>query len=57
MKKNKDIRIFGEIEGTYVGQIFKDRKALADAGIHKPPLAGIWGSGFVVVQYGRKENL
>ena len=45
MEKNKDIRIFGEIEGTYVGQIFKDRKALADAGIHKPPLAGIWGSG------------
>ena len=41
---NEGERIFGEIEGTYVGQIFKDRKELAKAGIHTPPVAGIWGS-------------
>ena len=40
---NEGERIFGEIEGTQVGQIFKDRKALAAAGIHTPPVAGIWG--------------
>ena len=41
---NEGLRVFGEVEGTQVGQIFKDRKALAEAGIHAPPLAGIWGS-------------
>lgn len=40
---NEGERIFGEIEGTYVGQIFKDRKELAAAGIHTPTMAGIWG--------------
>ena len=37
-------RIFGEIEGTQVGQTFKDRKELAAARIHTPPVSGIWGS-------------
>jgi len=41
---NEGQRVFGEIEGTQVGQIFKDRKELAGAGIHTPPMAGIWGS-------------
>jgi putative restriction endonuclease len=42
---NEGERIFGEIKGTHVGQIFKDRKELAAAGIHAPPMGGIWGSG------------
>ena len=42
---NEGERIFGEIEETHVGQIFKDRKKLAAAGIHTPFMAGIWGSG------------
>ena len=41
---NEGQRVFGEIEGTHVGQIFKDRKELAAAGIHAPPMGGIWGS-------------
>ena len=41
---NEGQRVFGEIEGTQVGQIFKDRKELAASGIHTPPMAGIWGS-------------
>jgi len=41
---NEGQRVFGEIEDTQVGQIFKDRKELAGAGIHTPPMAGIWGS-------------
>jgi putative restriction endonuclease len=36
---------FGEIEGTIEGQMFKDRKALAAAGIHRPLQAGIDGNG------------
>ena len=41
---NEGQRVFGEIEGIHVGQIFKDRKELAAAGIHAPPMGGIWGS-------------
>ena len=42
---NEGRRYFGEINGTYVGQIFKDRKELASIGIHKPLMGGIWGDG------------
>jgi len=35
--------LFGEIENTNIGDIFKDRKELAEAGIHNPPMAGIEG--------------
>ncbi|RBO83400.1 YDG/SRA domain-containing protein [Marinomonas aquiplantarum] len=45
MANNKTRRVFGHIPGTTVGQIFKDRAALAKAGIHKPIQAGISGSG------------
>ena len=44
---NEGKRVFGEIEGTQVGQIFKDRKELAASGIHTPPMAGIWGSAMM----------
>ena len=36
---------FGHIPGTKVGQIFKDRRALKDAGIHANIQKGIWGVG------------
>ena len=36
---------FGHIPGTRVGQIFKDRRALKDAGIHANIQKGIWGAG------------
>lgn len=45
MANNNTGRVFGHILGTTVGQIFKDRAALAKAGIHKPNQAGISGSG------------
>jgi putative restriction endonuclease len=45
MANNDKGRVFGHIPGTTVGQIFKDRAALAKAGIHKPNQAGISGSG------------
>lgn len=35
--------MFGHIKGVKPGQIFKDSKALAAAGIHKQLQAGIWG--------------
>ncbi|MFI8415524.1 YDG/SRA domain-containing protein [Serratia sp. NPDC078593] len=38
------MRKFGEIEGVVPGQFFTDRKALAQAGVHKPLQAGISGS-------------
>ncbi len=41
--KVKEDFIFGEIEGVKVGDLFTDRKELAKAGIHKPPMHGIWG--------------
>lgn len=37
-------RIFGEIDGQSEGSEFTDRKALARAGVHRPPQAGISGS-------------
>lgn len=36
--------MFGHIPGVRPGQIFEDRKALRDAGIHAPLMAGIWGA-------------
>jgi len=36
---------FGEIIGIVEGQVFRDRKALASAGIHRPLQAGIDGNG------------
>ena len=35
--------VFGHVEGTHEGQIFKSRKDLSDSGIHAPPMHGIWG--------------
>lgn len=44
LRKLKDKKlIFGHIPGVKVGQIFKDRKELSAAGIHKPLMHGIWG--------------
>lgn len=37
-------RVFGEIDGYPEGSLFENRKALHDAGIHKPLQAGISGS-------------
>ena len=34
---------FGHIEDISVGQIFESRKELSDAGVHGPPMGGIWG--------------
>ena len=36
--------VFGEIENIKVGQIFDSRESLAKAGIHAPPMGGIWGA-------------
>ena len=35
---------FGDVPGVKVGQCFKNRKELREAGIHAPLMAGIWGS-------------
>jgi len=35
---------FGHLEGTQVGQIFDNRKALGASKIHTPEVAGIWGN-------------
>ena len=35
---------FGEISGLKVGSVFKDRKELFDAGVHRATMAGICGS-------------
>ena len=35
---------FGEIPGVSVGAAFADRRALAVAGVHRPPMAGICGT-------------
>ena len=35
---------FGDVPGVKVGQCFKNRKALREAGIHAPLMAGIWGA-------------
>ncbi len=40
--KSKDL-IFGDIDGTYIGQNFESRKDLAKSEIHAPPMHGIWG--------------
>ena len=34
---------FGHLEGIKVGDSFESRKELADAGVHAPLMAGIWG--------------
>ena len=36
---------FGHIPGTKIGQLFKDRTALKNAGIHANTVKGIWGAG------------
>ena len=41
-------RIFGHIPGYPEGSCFATRAAVAEAGLHRPPVAGIAGSG----QYG-----
>lgn len=38
------MREFGHIPGVKVGTIFRDRAALAKAGIHRPRQAGVSGS-------------
>ncbi|MEH0153009.1 YDG/SRA domain-containing protein [Limibacter armeniacum] len=38
------MRVFGEIKGVIEGQLFGNRILLAEAGIHKPHVAGISGS-------------
>jgi len=35
--------VFGTISGIRVGQVFESRAELAEAGVHKPTMAGIWG--------------
>lgn len=42
--KEIDPGYFGEIQGIKVGQVFKNRDELSKSGIHKPSMAGIWGS-------------
>jgi putative restriction endonuclease len=37
-------RIFGHIPGYPEGRWFESRKALSEAGIHRPPVAGISGT-------------
>jgi putative restriction endonuclease len=37
--------MFGEIQGHKEGDIFKDRKSLSKAQLHRPSQAGICGSG------------
>ena len=38
------LEMFGALEGIEVGQIFNARRDLADAGVHAPLMAGIWGA-------------
>jgi hypothetical protein len=38
-------RLFGDIQGIPVGTTFRDRKSLAEAGVHRPLQAGISGAG------------
>ena len=35
---------FGHIENVKIGDLFGSRKELAAAGVHAPPMAGIWGA-------------
>lgn len=41
------MRVFGEIKGINPGDLFENRKALRDAGVHLPNQKGISGSSFV----------
>ena len=36
--------LFGEIPGIKIGDVFENRTSLSNAGIHRPSMAGIWGS-------------
>lgn len=38
------VNSFGELPGIEVGDIFENRLALSNSGIHKPSMSGIWGS-------------
>ena len=35
--------VFGQISEVKVGQVFDSRADLAEAGVHRPTMAGIWG--------------
>lgn len=54
-------RQFGPIEGFPVGSVFPDRKTLTDSGIHRPPMAGIWGgkagAESIVVSGGYEDDI
>ena len=43
LRENSDKFKFGHIDGVKIGQIFPDRKSLSKAGVHGPPMSGIWG--------------
>jgi putative restriction endonuclease len=54
-------RIFGEIPGVPPGRAFDSRRALSDAGVHRPLQAGISGAGsegadFIVVSGGYEDD-
>lgn len=38
-------RVFGDVVGAPVGTVFQNRKLLSTAGVHRPTMAGISGSG------------
>lgn len=44
IQNNKLNNYFGEIPGLNIGDIFQNRMELSRAGVHRPPMAGIWGS-------------
>ena len=59
-KSNK--LIFGNIENVKVGQVFKDRAALSKAGVHTPPMHGIWsreneGACSIVLSGGYEDDI
>ena len=37
------MRLFGELQGLYVGDKFRNRLELSQSGVHKPTQAGISG--------------
>ena len=36
--------MFGHVPGVRLGDLFEDRVALSEAGVHRPRRAGIWGT-------------
>ena len=55
------LEMFGALEGIEVGQIFNARRDLADAGVHAPLMAGIWGAQegaySIVLSGGYEDNV